>query len=389
VQGVLRRGLQRIVVGRIASGSLAVGQHVVISPSRRSARIASLEAWPPNGRVTAQAGESVGFTLDAPLFIDRGDVVSDALHCPPLVKAFKARLLWLGERPLSLGDTFRLRVGTRTAQVAVSAFERVIETESLDRAGAPCARTHDVAEVVLTSPDVLALDAVTRHRNLARFVLLDGPSIVAGGTVLEPIESGAPEDGRNLVAVGHLVERAARTRRNLHRGAVLWLTGLPAAGKSTIAMHLERRLFDYGAHAYVLDGDNVRSGLCSDLGFSPRDRRENIRRVGEVAALFADAGTIAIAAFISPYRADRALARRAAGEAFHEIYIKADAAACERRDPKGHYRKARSGELPDFTGITGDYEEPLAPELVVDTTALSLDESVETLLQYVEERLLA
>jgi adenylyl-sulfate kinase len=139
-----------------------------------------------------------------------------------------------------------------------------------------------------------------------------------------------------------------------------------------------------GAHAYVLDGDNVRAGLCRDLGFSAEDRRENIRRVGAVAALFADAGTIAIAAFISPYRAGREDARAAAGERFHEVYVKADPAVCERRDPKGHYRKARAGEISDFTGITGDYEEPEHPELVLDTASQSLEACVETLLAYVE-----
>ncbi len=388
VQGIVRRDLQRIVVGRIESGSLAVGQQIVLSPSRQSARIESLEAWPPNGKVTARAGESVGITLDAPLFVDRGDVVSDAIHLPALATAFRARLLWLGERPLSVGDAFRLHLGTRTAQVVVSAFERIIQIESLDRADARWARTNDVAEVIFTSPELLALDTVGHHRGLARFILLDGIDIVAGGTVLAALGGTVQARGGDVVPVGHLVGAEARARLNHPRGAVLWLTGLPAAGKSTLAMHLERRLFELGAHAYVLDGDNVRTGLCSDLGFSAEDRHENIRRIGEVAALFADAGTIAIAAFISPYRADRALARRAGGEAFHEIYVKADAAVCERRDPKGHYRKARAGELDDFTGITGDYEEPFEPELVVDTTLLSVDEAVDAVLRYVEDRLI-
>jgi adenylyl-sulfate kinase len=139
----------------------------------------------------------------------------------------------------------------------------------------------------------------------------------------------------------------------------------------------------------VLDGDNVRAGLNKDLGFSPEDRHENIRRVGELAALFADSGTIAIASFISPYRSDRATARRAAGAAFHEIYIKADAATCEARDPKGHYAKARAGALPSFTGITGDYEEPQNAELVVDTSVLSVEDAVDTVLAYIDERILA
>ena len=153
------------------------------------------------------------------------------------------------------------------------------------------------------------------------------------------------------------------------------------------AMHVERRLFEQGFQTYVLDGDNVRTGLSRDLGFSADDRRENIRRVGEVAALFADAGAVAVAAFISPYRTDRDDARRAAGGAFHEVYVKADPALCEQRDPKGHYKRARAGEIPAFTGITGDYEPPLHPELILDTGSLSLADCVAAVLAYVDEHI--
>jgi len=169
-------------------------------------------------------------------------------------------------------------------------------------------------------------------------------------------------DPLDLVPVRHQVtaqERAARTR---HYGAVLWFTGLPGSGKSTLAMALERRLFDREWQVYTLDGDNVRRGLSADLGFSPRDRAENIRRVGEVAALFADAGAICIVAFISPYRADRERARAAAGDRrFFEVYVKSPLATCERRDPKGHYRRARAGEIKDFTGVDAPYEAPERP----------------------------
>jgi adenylyl-sulfate kinase len=215
--------------------------------------------------------------------------------------------------------------------------------------------------------------------------LLDGVDIVAGGTILTALESDAAAN--HVVPVAHQVGEATRARLSGHRGAVLWLTGLPASGKSTIAMELERRLVIAGAHAYVLDGDNVRAGLSRDLGFSAADRRENIRRVGAVAALFADAGTIAIAAFISPYRAGRDDARAAAGDSFHEIYVKADQSSREARDPKGHYKQARAGKIEDFSGITGDYEEPELPELVLDTTVQSLEECVDALMQYVEENI--
>jgi len=181
---------------------------------------------------------------------------------------------------------------------------------------------------------------------------------------------------------------AARDRAQLlgQRGAVIWLTGLSGSGKSTIGYALERRLSGSRHLTYVLDGDNVRHGLCSDLGFSHDDRTENIRRIGEVAALFADAGLIIITSFISPYRSDRDLARRRvpAGK-FIEVFLDVSVEVCERRDPKGLYKKARAGEIPDFTGVSAPYEQPSGPELALDTDTLSLDACVETIVEYLEE----
>nr|WP_238380030.1 adenylyl-sulfate kinase [Janthinobacterium sp. Marseille] len=186
-----------------------------------------------------------------------------------------------------------------------------------------------------------------------------------------------------LTPVAHAVDASARSLRYGHQGAVLWLTGLSASGKSSLAMALEHALTAQGYACYVLDGDNVRAGLNRDLGFSPQDRSENIRRVGEAAALFADAGLICISAFISPYRADRELARMAHPQGFHEIHIAADLATCEARDPKGLYRKARRGELHEFTGVSAPYEEPLHAQLRVDTADESLEASLKKLFDYV------
>jgi bifunctional enzyme CysN/CysC len=183
----------------------------------------------------------------------------------------------------------------------------------------------------------------------------------------------------NITAVRHRVDQAERWHANGHKGGVVWFTGLSGSGKTTLALELERRLFERGWRAYVLDGDNVRHGLSSDLGFSPDDREENIRRIGEVAALFAEAGLIVISAFISPYRRDRRLARDAAGAAFHEVHVAAPIDVCEQRDPKGLYAKARRGEIPEFTGISAPYEAPERAELVVDTAQLSVAESLQVL----------
>jgi bifunctional enzyme CysN/CysC len=190
----------------------------------------------------------------------------------------------------------------------------------------------------------------------------------------------------NIFTVESRIDAPARARRNRHKGGVLWLTGLSGAGKSTLAIEVERALFAAGYHVYVLDGDNLRHGLNSNLGFSHEDRTENIRRVGEVAALFSDAGFICVSAFISPYREDRAAARRAAREGFPEIYVEADVATCEKRDPKGLYERARRGEIPDFTGVSAPYEIPESPELSVDTMESSVEESVQRILDYVERK---
>jgi len=187
----------------------------------------------------------------------------------------------------------------------------------------------------------------------------------------------------NITRVDHRVARESRWAANGHRGGVLWLTGLSGSGKSTLAFEVERRLFEGGYKVYVLDGDNIRHGLSSDLGFLPEDREENIRRVGELAALFADAGIVVITAFISPYRRDRELGRQAASGVFHEVYLSADLGVCEERDPKGLYKKARCGEISEFTGVSAPYEAPELPEMTVDTGVLTVEESTQILLVYV------
>jgi bifunctional enzyme CysN/CysC len=191
----------------------------------------------------------------------------------------------------------------------------------------------------------------------------------------------------NILTVPHRVRAHDRAATNRHRGGILWFTGLPGAGKSTLALELERVLFANSYQAYTLDGDNVRHGLSADLGFSPEDRAENIRRVGEVAALFADAGMVVITAFISPYRADRDRVRAAHAEHFYEIYINAPLHVCEARDPKGHYRLARAGQIKDFTGISAPYEPPLAPALEILSGEWSIERCLAELLGFVEARL--
>ena len=389
VQDVYKFDDRRIIVGRIESGHLAVGDRIVFSPSNKSVVVKSIEGWSrPAPALQALAGESVGITLGEQIFIERGELASRGDNLPILTNVFRGRLIWLGHEPLRQGAEYRLKLGTREVAVTAQRVERIFDADDLSVREANEVARHSVADVILRSRAMLALDEAGSIQRTGRFVLTDGHNILAGGLI---DMKGYPDQresmtvrASNLLRVAHGVTVSARQVRNGHRGGVLWFTGLSGAGKSTIAMEVERRLFQKGYMVYVLDGDNVRYGLNANLGFSPEDRTENIRRIGEVAALFADAGMIVITAFISPYRADRQRARAAGKEVFHEIYVKADVATCEGRDPKGLYKRARRGEIPEFTGISAPYEEPEAAELVVDTSALSVEDSIRAVMDYIE-----
>jgi bifunctional enzyme CysN/CysC len=388
VQDVYKFDQRRIVAGRVEAGRLEVGDEVVFSPSNKTARIRSIETFAvPETPTSAAAGESVGVTLETQIFVERGEVMSHLDDAPMETNVFKGRLFWLGGEPLTVGAQYTLKLGTLECPVTVEAIDRVVDTEALDRDDKERIERNAVGEVVLRTRRLLALDEHHVSAATGRFVLVHDYVPVAGGQISM---EGYP-DQRNLVtvrstnitAVGHGVTLDARTARNGHQGAVLWFTGLSGAGKSTLALALEAELFAKGYQVYVLDGDNIRGGLNANLGFSPEDRAENIRRVGEVANLFADAGFIVISSFISPYRSDRQRARAAAGERFHEIYVKAPLQLCEERDPKGLYRRARAGEITDFTGIQSPYEEPDDPQLVVDTSTLAVEDAIAQLLEYV------
>ncbi|HEY1382800.1 MAG TPA: adenylyl-sulfate kinase [Dongiaceae bacterium] len=388
IQDVYKFDDRRILAGRVASGKLKVGDRLLFSPSNKTARVKSIEGWNAAAAAEAEPGRSIGITTDEQLFIERGEIASHEEDAPIETNVFRGRLFWLGRKPLKRGDAYRLRLQTRDVQVIVEAIDAIYDPDALAARPADSVERNEIADVVLRSYAMLALDEAEQNPKTGRFVLSDGANIVAGGT----ISMRNYPDQRKLITVrstnvraeAHRIANAQRTTRNGHHGGVLWFTGLSGAGKSTIAMAVEQELFRRGYQVYVLDGDNVRRGLNANLSFSPEDRAENIRRVGEVAALFADSGQIVVTAFISPYRSDRQRARTAAGNGFHEIYIKASLATCEQRDPKGLYKRARSGEIAEFTGVTAPYETPDSPELTVDTDRLTVDESVASVLEYIE-----
>lgn len=391
IQDVYKFDQRRILVGRIESGTLRVGDKLLFSPSNKTAEVRTIESFGDQSLpAEATTGQSVGFTLSEQIFVERGELASHESTPPVLSNIFRATIFWLASHPLVTGQRLKLKLTTREAIVTVQSIDKVIDTETLAPSAGSEVSRNAVAEITLRCQHVIALDEYQHNATTGRFSLVDGYDTVAGGLIsMEGYPDQRPNLRKNpeLYHVDHILSAEVRATRNGHHGAVLWFTGLSGAGKSTLAMRLEQALFARGYQVYVLDGDNVRAGLNADLGYAPKDRAENIRRIGQVAALFADAGFIVITAFISPYQADRDHARSASPKSFHEIHIKADVATCEGRDIKGLYKKARAGLIEDFTGISAPYEEPTDPNLTIDTKLESIDACLEKLVSYVDDKI--
>jgi bifunctional enzyme CysN/CysC len=387
VQDVYDFDSQRVIAGRVESGQLALGDTLVFSPSGRTARVAALLAWPEAAGNPALAGDNASIVLDRPLAVERGDIASHDGHAPKLTDVFDAEIFWLAAAPLLAGRDLTLQLATRSVGVTVQTLRHRVDIFSLDPQAANSIVAPEVGRITLRATEMLALDDFTALPATGRFVLRDGFVTVGGGIVdasRYPDQRATTAATRNGLPLAHQVRDAERAKRFGHAGAVIWLTGLPASGKSTLAMALERALFDAGYAAFTLDEDNVRRGLDADLGYSAADRQENVRRAGAVAALFAEAGLICIAAFISPGSDERHRAREAVGAGrFFEVYVKAEQGECEARDPKGLYRRARQGELNDLTGFDSAYDEPTAPDLIIDTTQTEVTACVAQLMTFV------
>ncbi len=395
IQDVYRFDDRRILAGRIESGTLRVGDKLIFSPRNKVSVVKSIETWPVGGRTEAKAGESVGITLTEQIYVERGQIASHETDAPIESDVFQAKLFWLGRQNLEVGRKVKLKLTTTEMECQIQSIEKLIDASTLSEID-PTSRRHiarnDVAEVTVRTKHPVAFDNYDRLVPTGRFVIVDGRQVCGGGI----ISKGEYPDRRevlsgikstNITWVKGEVTREARERRNKHKGGVVWLTGLSGAGKSTIATELERELFQMGLHTYVLDGDNVRHGLSANLGFSPEDRTENIRRVAEVAKLFADAGVLVVTAFISPYRDDRRLARSIMKEGdFVEVYVNAPVEVCEQRDPKGLYKKARAGQIKHFTGVSAPYEAPESPELVIHTDRQTVGESVAQIIDYLKQQ---
>ena len=384
VQDVYRRGANRIIAGRIDTGTLRAGERIVFWPLQTDAVVTAIHRWPQDVQ-EARAGDAVALSLDERVFVDRGAVASYLGDGPALGHAIQATMVWLGGDPAMAGESFRLRLGTRDMSVTLQRIDEIIDPDTLLGKPAEMIGKGDVGVVTLASREMMAADDVLDDTSLGRFVLMHGTSVVAGGRVRSVIGRPRSEGATDVIAQLSSVTAAERIARNGHAGGVFWLTGLPSAGKSTVAMGVQRMLFDRGRHVYVLDGDTLRTTLNVDLGFSEEDRSENVRRTAAVAAALADAGLLVVCALISPFASDRNRARAAYPGRFFEIYISCDLQTAEQRDVKGHYKRARLGEIPRFTGISSPYEPPENPDLVLDTTAYSISESAAQLLEFIED----
>jgi bifunctional enzyme CysN/CysC len=375
VQAIYKFDDRRIIAGRIESGHLTAGDEIVIMPAGKIAKIKSVESWSAAPLAGKQgAGRSVGITLDRELFIERGDIIAHVGHGPRDTRRLRARIFWLHDKPLAKGDQILVRLGTREARASVVAIEKAIDPGALsNEQNTAIARNH-VGEIDISLAQPIAADAYADNPRTGRLVIEVNGRIAGGGLVLS-VDAGQRAVPVDIVPVESALRPDERSARYRHNGAVVWLTGLPGAGKSTLARALERRLFSRGGSPILLDGDTLRAGLNGDLGFTPADRTENIRRLAEIATHLAKNGHIAIVAAVSPSREDRAAARGIADRLFCEVYVATPAEVCEQRDPKGHYAKARAGALSSFTGISNDYQPPLQSELTLDTSTRSVGDA--------------
>jgi bifunctional enzyme CysN/CysC len=390
VQSVIRSDQTfRGYAGTLVSGSIAAGEEIVVLPSGLTTAVQSIETF-DGPRDEAAAWDAVVLTIRDALDISRGDMIVRKKNLPTVANRFDAYLCWMSADALETGRQYVLFHTTREVQAFVDRVDYRVDVDTLHRQRVPALGLNEIGRVEITTGQPLFFDSYRVNAATGSFILIDAHTnvtVAAGmirGEVKEPasLRSVVSPD---VVRAPRNIAREEREQRNLHRAGVIWLTGMSGAGKSTIARGVERHLFDRGCATMLLDGDEMRHGLCGDLGFSPADRTENIRRAGEVAKLFFDQGSLVICAFVSPYRADRDRVRALfPGGRFVEVFVKADLETCQRRDPKRLYARAKKGEVAQFTGVSAPYEPPLEPDLVIDTDALDVDASVDALFEHLQ-----
>ena len=380
VQYVNRPNLDfRGYCGRIAAGRVSVGDRVHIAPAGTETFVESIVAW-QRTREQAERGDSVTLTLTNEMDVARGDVIAEAFNPVGATDQFQARIIWMGDRPLVVGRPYLLKIHAREVSATVTRIKHRLDVSRGSELAGTTLNLNDMGTVNIATNRPIPYAPFERYPALGSFIMIDRATnaTVGAGTI-----SFALMRASNISWQNFHVTREARQELKLQRACCLWLTGLSASGKSTIANLLEKRLHFEGRHTYLLDGDNVRHGLNRDLGFTEADRVENIRRVAEVARLMVDAGLIVIASFISPFQSERDFARSLLEPGdFMEIFVDASIEACAARDPKGLYARAMRGEIRNFTGIDSPYERPEQPDLRLDTEMLSPDACVELVMRH-------
>ncbi|MGE0495731.1 MAG: sulfate adenylyltransferase subunit CysN [Vulcanimicrobiota bacterium] len=396
VQTVLRPNQDfRGFAGQVSSGRIRPGDDVVELPTGQRTRVKSVMTY--DGPLQeAVAGDSVVLTLEDELDVSRGSMLVRTRNLPQVSSHLDVTLCWLSEHPMKLGSPYRLMHTTREVRCYVEELTYQIDVNSMHRVQSPTLGLNEIGRAQLVTTAPLFFDHYRTNRATGNFVLvdLDTNSTVAAGMIrgaassIEDVTPHRVQRATNVIYQAGAVPLHDREHRYGHRAAVVWFTGLSGSGKSTIARGLERRLFEAGRSTMFLDGDNLRHGLNSDLGFSPEDRSENIRRVAEVARLAYLHGQIVLCSLISPFAADRAFARSLVPEGrFVEIHVDCDLETCRQRDPKGLYKLVDQNVIQEFTGVSSPYEVPSHPELRLDTRALSVEEAVERVLALLAEAL--
>ena len=378
VQWVNRPNLDfRGFAGVVTSGTVKPGDRIVAQPSGKESKVARFVTF--NGDLAvAVAGQSITLTLEDEIDISRGDVLSLAEAPAEVADQFEASLVWMTDEPMLPGRPYLMKIGAQTVTASITEPKYKVNVNTMEHLAAKQLGVNEIGVVNLALDRQIAFDAYKVNRDTGGFILINR---MTNNTVGAGMLNFALRRSHNLRPQHVDVDKALRSELKRQRPAVLWFTGLSGAGKSTIANLVEKKLAAMGRHTYLLDGDNVRHGLNKDLGFTEADRVENIRRVAEVARLMVDAGLIVMTAFISPFRSERAMARgqMADGE-FIEIHVNTPLAVAEERDVKGLYKKARRGEIANFTGISSPYEAPAAPEIVVNTSEVSAEEAADTVI---------
>ncbi|HSN17660.1 MAG TPA: sulfate adenylyltransferase subunit CysN [Gammaproteobacteria bacterium] len=379
VQYVNRPNLNfRGFCGTLAAGVIKKGDAVMALPSRRFSKITSIVTY--EGELEeAFAPMAVTVTLADEIDISRGDMLVHSERSPEVSTSLDAWLIWMADAPMLPGKQYTFKMGAKSVFGVVEKIHHVVDVNTLQKDLADELKLNQIAQVRVSFNEPMAFDAYQTSRATGSFIVIDRLSngTVGAGMVTRAVQPMLQDRAENVVWHEHKVTRLQRANQKGQKPCVIWLTGLSGSGKSTVANALEQQLFLEGYHSYLLDGDNVRHGLNKDLGFNDQARVENIRRIGEVAKLFVDAGIIVITAFISPFRADRRLVRELleAGE-FVEVFVDTPIEVCEQRDPKGLYRKARAGEIKNFTGIDAPYEAPQAAELTLHNDKDSVEQCV-------------